>query len=130
MPVRSIYIDVDDTLINDQDKLFPGVLEKLENWAVRYTTIVCWSHSGAEHARRVCKKHKIDKFFTHFLDKPDVIVDDNPGLILSFPAILEVRRADKWWLQSDHKLFECSRNWIEEHAKGQSNDGRPKEDSK
>ena len=110
MPIRSIYIDVDDTLINDKDELFPGVREALENWKVRYTTVVCWSHSGAEHARRVCKKHKIDKYFTHFLDKPDIIVDDRPQSIVEFPAVLEVKRPDTWWTQPDSKKFKHCRD--------------------
>ena len=111
MPVRSVYIDVDNTLINDKDELFPGVVEKLACWKVRYTSVVCWSHSGAEHAKRVCKKHKIDKFFTAFMDKPDVIVDDDPLMIMTFPATLLVKDPHKWWKQPDDELFRGARSW-------------------
>jgi len=122
MPVRTIYVDVDYTLIDDQDNLYPGVEDKLAIWAVRYTSLICWSHSGAEHAKRVCKKHKIEKYFTHFLDKPDVLVDDRPMSIVEFPAILEVKKQDKWWTQEDSKIFAKSRDWVKKRLESLMSD--------
>ena len=116
-PVRTIAVDVDYTLINDADELFPGVENKLREWKIRYTTLICWSHSGVEHAKRVCKKHKIEKYFTHFIDKPDVIVDDRPESIVEFPAILQVVEPKKWWSKHDSELFKGSRDWFNNHYK-------------
>jgi len=115
MPVRTLAVDVDYTLINGHDELFPGVENKLKEWKVRYTTLICWSHSGGDHAKRVCKKHKIEKYFTHFIDKPDVIVDDRPESIIEFPAILHVVDPKKWWSLPDKELFKYSRDWFHDN---------------
>jgi hypothetical protein len=109
MPVRSMYIDVDLTLVDDDLKLYVGAREKLAQWYNKYT-LICWSHGGAEHAERTCKKHKVAKYFKHFLDKPDILVDDNPELLIEFPAIL-LRSGPKWWQQNDHDIFSGSRAW-------------------
>ena len=115
MPVRSMFIDVDLTLIDDNCELFPGVEAKLKQWKAKYD-LHCWSHGGKEHAKRVCKKHKIDRYFTAFLDKPDIIVDDNPNLITEFPAILRVKDPQTFWKSSDDELFKGSRTGIVERT--------------
>jgi len=109
MPVRSLYCDVDLTLVNDACELYPGVEIKLKQWYVKYE-LYCWSHGGKEHAKKICTKHKIAKYFKAFLDKPDIIVDDTPDFLLEFPAILKVENPDKWWKNGDNKLFGQSRD--------------------
>ena len=106
MPVRSCYIDVDMTLVKD-GKLRRGVRERLKAWESRYT-LICWSHGGGAYAFKVCRQHGIEEFFTHFLDKPDIIVDDNPEFILHYPAILDCS-APGWWEIPERVVFEGSR---------------------
>lgn len=108
MPVRTMYIDVDLTLVNDNLELYEGVPAKLEQWSEKYT-LICWSHGGGDYAKRVCMRNKIDKYFKYFLDKPDILVDDNPELLTIFPAKIIIN-APEDWKKGDVDLFRGARN--------------------
>ena len=108
MPFRVLYIDVDGTMVdvNDPDVLREGVLEKLELWHKKYT-LICWSKTGGQYAKKVCEYHKIAHLFSLFLDKPDGAVDDDFewwGRV----AKLDVKDDDAW-SKSDSELFRHSR---------------------
>jgi phosphoglycolate phosphatase-like HAD superfamily hydrolase len=87
MPVRTVYIDVDGTLIDIDNKIYKGVEKVLKRFKNLGYTLICWSHGGREHAKDICQRHNIDSFFTHFLDKPDILVDDTPMRILDAAKI-------------------------------------------
>ena len=90
MPVRSCYIDVDFTLIGKDGKLYPKVKEALAYMSdVLDYTMMCWSHSGKEHAKAVCERQDIVMYFDLFLDKPDIIIDDDAKFILKYPKIIK-----------------------------------------
>ena len=110
MPIRTMTVDVDLTLIDDKGDIYPGVRDKLEEWKAKYT-LICWSHGGKEHAQKMCKKNKIDKFFSSFMDKPDIIVDNEPESILTFPAIIHIQEPKKDWSKCDNDLFAGAREW-------------------
>ncbi len=96
MPTRTIYIDVDQTLVDINGNLLPGVLEKIE-YLYRYGyTLICWSGGGHEYAQRVLEKRQLNLYFTHVLDKPDIIIDDNPDSVLDHAHLLTIQDKDSW----------------------------------
>ena len=97
MPTRTIYIDVDQTLIGVDSNLLPGVRDKLEYlWRYGYE-LICWSGGGKEYAQKICDKNNITQYFRMFLDKPDIIVDDNPDSIMGHARVCKVDSED-WWV--------------------------------
>ncbi len=70
------YIDVDLTMIDHDDNLYPGVAKGLRHLKEKGYRLICWSGGGMEYARRMCEKQKIEGFFDYFLDKPAMIIDD------------------------------------------------------
>lgn len=107
MPVQTMYIDVDMTLVDDNGDIYTGVIEKLEQWQKKYT-MICWSHTGGEYAKRTCIRNGIEKFFKYFLDKPDIIVDDHPAFLLEYPAKIVIDDPEAWD-KPDRELFSKSR---------------------
>ena len=90
MPVQTVCCDVDFTLIDANNDLYPDVAKALAY--MKHTlgyTMICWSHGGGRHAKDVCRKHDIMQYFDLFLDKPDIIIDDDPGFILTYPKIMK-----------------------------------------
>lgn len=80
MPTR-ISVDLDLTLIDEDERLLPGVesaLGKLKSCGCR---LALWSASGAERAESLAREKGIYQFFDSFEAKPDVIVDDDPESI-------------------------------------------------
>lgn len=126
MVVRSAYYDVDNTLVDDDLVLFENVENKLRQHAEKYV-MHCWSHGGREYAKRVLEKHNLLDYFMQemevfipdenrwvmaqvpmVLDKPDVLIDDQPQLLLDMSAHL-IPTHDKWWAQRDSEMFKDSR---------------------
>jgi len=104
MPVQAIYIDVDLTLVDADGKVYPGVAATLQRYRRMYSTVVCWSHTGGEYAKRMCVDNGIDKYFDYFLSKPDIIVDDDPPFLMEYAHVLKVN--DKtWWLDAMTSLY-------------------------
>lgn len=109
-PVHTIYIDVDGTLIDEKGNLLPGVEAKLQQWRWKEKyNLICWSHTGGEYAERVCKHYDILCYFDHFLDKPDIIIDNDPTMIMNYPAVITIK-SDQDWLKPDSELFDGSRH--------------------
>lgn len=105
MPVQTLYCDVDLTLVDSEGRLYPNVQDVLVQWRRMYKTLVCWSHTGGDYAKKTCEKAGIDHFFDLFLDKPDVIVDDNPKLFLTYANVLEVIDPNLWWKEAMSHLY-------------------------
>lgn len=76
------YIDVDLTLVDLDLNLLPEVAERLPALAAHYN-LVCWSSGGAEYAKGICDRYMLSEHFIVFLDKPYIIIDDDPEHILS-----------------------------------------------
>ncbi len=88
MPIRTIFFDVDQTLINTKGELFPGVAVILKELKDYGYNLMAWSRSGHRHVRRMLDKHDLLQFFRFnapveyaCLDKPDVTVDDTESPI-------------------------------------------------
>lgn len=110
-PVRTMTIDVDGTLVDDDGKMYSGVPAKLKQWRKKYF-MICWSATGGDYARRTCTSNAIDKYFDLFLDKPDVIVDNSRNPLTPAPALLHVTGVkEEWWAQSDDEMFAKSRQY-------------------
>lgn len=104
MPVRTVYIDVDQTLINIDDELLPRVMESLEKLHNHSYQLVCWSGGGQEHARNVCERHEIEHYFDYFLDKPDIVIDDEPDTIINRANKVQIS-TDKGWVDVFDQIY-------------------------
>lgn len=101
MPNSTVYVDVDLTLIDIEDKLLPGVKEGLK-WLSRRYRLICWSAGGGTYAKKVCDAHNIEKYFDYFLDKPDIIIDDNPDLLLKCANVVRIDAKNTWMKLQDN----------------------------
>ncbi len=104
MPVRTIYIDVDRTLCDLNGDVYPGVEAVLKVFKRMYT-VIAWSHTGGAYALEACKKNGINKYFDHFLDKPDILIDDSPDSIMRLPLVLKVEDGKTWWAEAIDRIF-------------------------
>lgn len=104
MPVRTIYIDVDKTLIDLNGDMYPNVEAVLKVFKRMYT-VICWSHSGGKYAQEMCEKNGIKKYFDLFLDKADILIDDSPETLWKLPLILKVDDGKTWWAKAIDNIF-------------------------
>lgn len=105
MSVKTVYVDVDLTLIDIDGKLLPHVEEMLPKLLLRYT-LICWSAGGAEYAESILKRYDLKKYFTYVLDKPDIIIDDSPQGLLNSSNLVLIEKRDDWkrvWDKIFHK---------------------------
>jgi hypothetical protein len=91
----NVSIDVDLTLIDKDGKLLPRVNEAITKLKSADCNITLWSLAGAEYAKSVALKHKIENLFVGFAGKPDIAIDDD---LESFNPRLkfEVRPETNW----------------------------------
>ncbi len=101
-PVRSIFFDTDQCLINTKGELFPGVREVLTELKAYGYNLFCWSRSGHRHIRRMLEKHQLLDLFRFnepveyaIIDKPDVFVDDNVNPISGSQGI-HIAKPEDW----------------------------------
>lgn len=107
MDRRTLYADVDDTLIiHDKSKypaelhisiscngrVFIGVPHKknllmLEKFFNLGYEIIVWSRTGASWARAVVERLKIGHIVSHCLTKPDFIMDDRDAAYWMGPNV-------------------------------------------
>ena len=73
-----ISIDVDQTLLDDEGQLIPGVRENLASLKKRGLVLQLWSKGGSEYALETAEKWKLKEFFTSYAAKPDIAIDDLP----------------------------------------------------
>lgn len=108
MPTRTVFIDVDLTLVNLDGDLLLSVEDRLKEMKFRGYELVCWSHGGKEYAEALLDRHHIRKYFSSVLDKPDWIIDDDPEGIHAWADVLRVSGDDFWeknsfWKSIFHK---------------------------
>ncbi len=78
MPLH-ISIDVDQTILDDDEQLIAGVRETLARMHANGDyELQLWSKGGAEYARKIADKFDLAQYFKSFGSKPDVAIDDLP----------------------------------------------------
>ena len=81
MKPRTIFVDVDDTLIRSTGSKripVPAVIARVRALNEAGATLYLWSSGGAEFCHRTAAELGIVDCFAGFLDKPDVYIDDQP----------------------------------------------------
>ena len=88
---RTIYIDVDDTLIRSAGKTqipMPASVEYVRRMHAAGHALYCWSRGGREHAYNVSTSLDIAECFEEFLPKPDVCLDDRGDKLLDYCQVI------------------------------------------
>ena len=81
MKPRTIYVDVDDTLVRTVGVRripMPGVVDAVKRLHTQGAVLYLWSSGGAEYARHSAHELGIEDCFAGFLTKPDAYIDDQP----------------------------------------------------
>jgi hypothetical protein len=77
MPLN-ISIDVDGTLLDENENVHSQVRGLLENLKAKEHRLQLWSTGGADYALKRAKEKNIEDLFDSFATKPDVAIDDIP----------------------------------------------------
>jgi phosphoglycolate phosphatase-like HAD superfamily hydrolase len=107
----NVCIDVDLTLIDEEGELMPGVVEALEALRKFPCELTLWSAAGAEYARSVAARHKVEYLFAGIAGKPDLAIDDDPQSLVLNKLIVK-QPASQWnellpqTLQALHEIRE------------------------
>jgi hypothetical protein len=83
--------DVDDTLVRSAGSKRIPILVVIQHVAELHrdgALLYCWSSGGADYARQSAEEFGIAHYFTAFLPKPHVIIDDQ--LVVEWPQFLHV----------------------------------------
>ena len=91
----NVCIDVDLTLIDEEGELLPGVVEALTKLRNVPCELTLWSAAGAEYAKSVAARHKLENFFGGFAGKPDLAIDDDPQSLVLRKLIVK-KSQDHW----------------------------------
>jgi hypothetical protein len=90
----NIFIDVDGTLINSNEGVDPRAEETLRQIRRKLDAeypdsgLYLWSGAGGDYARSKAQEHGLAGYFSGFVGKPDVIIDDNPFSVSPRKVIL------------------------------------------
>jgi hypothetical protein len=79
MQRRTIFVDVDDTIVRSVGKTripIPPVIERLRELHRQGVELYLWSSGGGEYARAAAVELGIVECFVAFLPKPHVYIDD------------------------------------------------------
>ncbi|MUV13337.1 DUF705 domain-containing protein [Noviluteimonas gilva] len=79
MKTRTVFVDVDDTLIRSIGTRripMPAVVESVRALHRAGVTLYLWSTGGADYARASAVELGIEQCFVAFLPKPDAYLDD------------------------------------------------------
>jgi len=90
-----VCIDVDLTVVDQDGKLFPGVIENLKSLNSRGYELILWSYGGGEYAEKIAHRHQIEKLFVGFSSKPDIDIDDESEKVASF-AVVDASASKDW----------------------------------
>ncbi|WP_438008287.1 DUF705 domain-containing protein [Sorangium sp. So ce321] len=74
-----VYVDVDDTLVRSfGSKRIPmsAVVEHVRQLHEQGFVLYCRSTGGADYAENAARELGIERCFTGFLPKPDILIDD------------------------------------------------------
>ena len=101
MPIRTLYFDCDQTLIDRKGVLLPGVADTLKELYEYGYNLIAWSRSGHRHVKRMLERGGILQYFKFrepimyaCLDKPDLAVDDCPEKIIG--QVLKIEDKEDW----------------------------------
>src|SRR4051812_44700749 len=78
----NVFVDVDLTLVDERGGILPGAADSLRRLKQRGCHLFLWSTGGGEYARVVAERYQLAELFEGFLPKPDIIIDDMPGVCL------------------------------------------------
>lgn len=95
MKNANVFVDVDLTLVDANQKLFPGATEALTKLRDKGCHLYLWSTNGADYARKIASLYHLTEMFEGFSAKPDIIIDDMPGTVLN-PLIFDVNAESSW----------------------------------
>ena len=90
-----ISIDVDLTIVDENEELLPGVVEGLKTLKDNGYSLMLWSCGGEERARLIARKHNLRCFFDEYATKPDLVIDDDFEALSQLPTI-DPRVAKDW----------------------------------
>lgn len=82
MKNANIFVDVDLTVVDQNQKLIPGVKEALQKLVDRGCHLFLWSTAGKKHAEAQASIHGLADLFEGYAAKPDIVIDDMPGTVL------------------------------------------------
>ena len=82
-----ICIDVDLTLINENEELLPGAREGLKLFKDKGYELTLWSYGGEDRARAMARKHGLCCFFDGYATKPDIVIDDDAEALSRLPVV-------------------------------------------
>jgi hypothetical protein len=82
-----ISIDVDLTIVDENEELLPGVIEGLKTLKDNGFMLTLWSHGGEDRARMIARKHNLCCFFDGYATKPDLLVDDDTEVLNGLPTV-------------------------------------------
>ena len=91
----NVFIDVDLTLVDHNQRLMPGAQEGLQKLIDKGCHLFLWSTAGIPHAKAMAMEHKLEHFFEGYAAKPDIIIDDNPASVLE-PFVFNPSQEDSW----------------------------------
>jgi phosphoglycolate phosphatase-like HAD superfamily hydrolase len=95
MKNANIFVDVDQTLIDENGKMLTGATEALTKLKEKGCHLFLWSTNGADYAKTVAKLNGLTDLFEGFAAKPDIIIDDMPGTALN-PFVFDVNAEPSW----------------------------------
>jgi len=95
MKNANVFVDVDMTLEDANQKLLPGAPEALTRLRDKGCHLFLWSTNGAEYARKIAGLYGLTEMFEGFVAKPDIIIDDMPGTMLN-PFVFDVNGEPSW----------------------------------
>jgi len=74
-----VYVDVDETFVRNYGTKripIPTVIEHVKALNEQGAIMYCWSSGGAEYAQASAREFGIEQYFTCFLPKPELAIDD------------------------------------------------------
>ena len=95
MKNANIFVDVDQTLIDQNGKMLPGAAEALNKLKEKGCHLFLWSTNGTDYAKKVAQVNGLTDLFEGFAAKPDIIIDDMPGTVLN-PFVFDVQAESSW----------------------------------
>jgi hypothetical protein len=91
----NIFVDVDLTLVDETGRILPGAADGLRRLKERGCHLFLWTTGGADYAREMATIYGLTDLFDAYLPKPDLIIDDTPGMCLS-PIVCNVQEEESW----------------------------------
>jgi len=95
MKNANVFVDVDLTLVDANEKLLDGAREGLQQLKDAGCHLFLWSTCGTEYCHKVAQLHRLTGFFEGFSAKPDIVIDDMPSTCVS-PFVYNVQQELSW----------------------------------